>query len=419
MKYLNTYKTFESVGGKVNQYEVKEHILDICSPIIDEGFHVEVMFDLLDPTFGVTGNRDSNIFISVKKPAIYHYEEVSDELRHIARYLKDEGFDDISISYYYIPWGISGTHKNTTSNLSDLEGEEISQSIGITFKKSKITESLQDKDLTNDIEDILIDLKDDGCAIDVKYYPGYGNTTFLRGDEDFRYSYSVLISNYQEISKEFGANAQYDVDAIEPKIDQLHSYMTDEGYPHMRRDKNGHHTFLFFGKNNYNTHLPNRSGYVRIKEAKKLDPETNFKGIIDDVLTDAIDRGFRYHVDSFKSTHYIKITFRSKTELDQTPTGLDHPVTIFKWKEIKDDISMLVNYLSDTYPKITFNEFLASLKFRKGPSTKREYYSVRSILKSTERGIKSYNLKDFMSELEDDDILESINIQCLVRFRGK
>lgn len=264
-----------------------------------------------------------------------------------------------------------------------------------------------DKDLSNDIEDILIDLKDDGCVVDVKYYPAYGNTAFLRGEEDFRYSYSVLISNYQNVSKEFGSNAQYDVDVIEPKIDQLHSYMVAEGYPQMNRDKNGHHTFLFFGKDNYNR--------VRLREAKKLDPETNFKGIIDDVLVDARDSGFQYHITSDKTTHIIHITYRSKTEIDRQRL---EPKRTFEWRKIKGDIVMLVNYLSDIYPKISFNEFQASLKFRKGTSIKRMgYSSIRSILKSTERGIKSYNLKDFMSKLEDDDILESINIQCLVRFR--
>jgi hypothetical protein len=279
----------------------------------------------------------------------------------------------------------------------------------------KLFES-QDKDLTNNIEDVLIDLKDDGCEIDVKYYPGRGNTTLLRGEEDFRYSYSVLISNHQNVEY----SDKYQSDNIEPKIDQLYSYMSGEGYPHMRRWKNGYHTYLFFAKDRYDDSSI-RNPFRPIKEAKKLDPETNFKGIIDDVLTDARDNGFRYHITSDKTTHIIYITYRSKTEfeLDMWHHPTDQKISIFKWGDIKDDIVMLVNYLSDIYPKISFNEFLASLKFRKGPSTKRGYHSVRAILKSTERGIKSYDLKDFMTKLEDDDILESITIKCLVRFRGK
>lgn len=283
------------------------------------------------------------------------------------------------------------------------------------LKTYKLFESLWNKDISESIEDILIDLKDDGCLVDVKYYPGYGNTTFIKAREDFRYSYNILIT---KPSGEFN---------IDEKIDQLTSFMESEGYPHMRMETTGSgdrsHVFLFFAKDRYIKGNDN-SSICPLLEAKKLDPETNFKGIIDDVMTDARDRGFLYRVSSDKTTHNIQITYRSKTEFDNH-SDFGHfgvrdrlePKTSFYWKDIKDDVVMLVNYLSDIYPKISFNEFNAVLKFgSKRISTKRRFDSVRSILKS-DGGLVSYNLKDFMNKLDGDDRLVRIDIQCLARFR--
>lgn len=112
-------------------------------------------------------------------------------------------------------------------------------------------ESLWNKDITVDIKDILIDLEDDQCKIDVKYYPGYGNTTSIRGNYEFRYSYAILITK-----------PVIDVD-IDGKIDQLTSFMKSEGYPLIHMDEflnTGHnprgntwskHIFLFYAKDRY------------------------------------------------------------------------------------------------------------------------------------------------------------------------
>jgi hypothetical protein len=105
----------------------------------------------------------------------------------------------------------------------------------------RLFESLWDKDITDSIKDILIDLEDDECKIDIKYYPGYGNTTSIRGEREFQYSYCILITK---------PSNDFDIDS---KIEQLSSYMKSEGYPHLAMEElsSKAHTFLFFAKDRY------------------------------------------------------------------------------------------------------------------------------------------------------------------------
>lgn len=266
---------------------------------------------------------------------------------------------------------------------------------------------LWDNDISDNIKDILVDLQDDGYKIEVKYYPGYGNTT---PHGDFRYSYYIVI-NFPKIVND---------KELEDKIDQLSSFMDTEGYPNgYSRDFTkpnqtpfSKYMIIYFAKNSYEKPHDKYWNGISVDEAKKISPEDNFKGIVDDVFTESKDEGFFYTIDCEKSTYYINVKRCDKSD----PLRLSG--RRFKWGEIKDTITMLVNYLSDIYPKINFNEFRAVTTKKQIQSVSR-YPSLRSILREDKRSIVSYILKDFMSKIEDSDTLENISIQCLVRFRGK
>lgn len=131
MNYIKSYKVFENIYPE-NQLSIKEHIHDIFSPVIEEGFNVKVDISYIEISIEISNNQLQSYHYDHNKS--FYFEEVEDELHHSIKYLKEEGFNNITINYNRKVWGIGNPMRKTTKNLSDLEGEDITQ-MSIKFSK--------------------------------------------------------------------------------------------------------------------------------------------------------------------------------------------------------------------------------------------------------------------------------------------
>lgn len=147
-----------------------------------------------------------------------------------------------------------------------------------------------------------------------------------------------------------------------------------------------------------------------------------FERLIKEILVDLTDQRFHYTLSrETESSYELTILYRGKKKKIIPRYDWDSDETIdytFEWKDVKETLKTMVEYLSDIYPKIRFTEFKAE-----GKHVDKEvaaYPSFRQARKST--GFKSltrYTLEDFSNNLHDNDRLSGIRITFLLRFRGK
>ena len=144
--------------------------------------------------------------------------------------------------------------------------------------------------------------------------------------------------------------------------------------------------------------------------------DDDFDRLIGEVLVELTDNGFLYRVENVKSTYKITITHKGVNKIRRYMGEIeDYRDSSFKWGVVKENIEIMIEYLSDIFPKITFTEFSTDLQKSRHGRGMSGYGSVRSHLGSSN---KFFTFKDFSNSLKDEDILHEIKIQCTLRFRG-
>lgn len=159
--------------------------------------------------------------------------------------------------------------------------------------------------------------------------------------------------------------------------------------------------------------MKNIERFLTFEAKKKITPEEHFIGSIEDVFQDAMDNGFRCIVNNkLNSTYSITITYFGETRQIKNIFGEIEYKTEdkFKFKDIKDSLSHLVNYLQDVYPKMRFTLF--STSFILGRRSALTHNQGR------ESQLSSSNLQTFLTKVDDNTILSSIYIECVFRSRG-
>lgn len=153
MKHLIKYKLFESDITEFSSYielsTIEQHINDICEELKDYDFGTKlevrdissssVPSGFIDNLFNYLMNdkkdQNANIFLQitynpVNRPRVFYFEEVSDQVKHIDNYLNELGYELTSIVFHK-----SNFYKGYANSLEEMDGEKMSQSMIIAWKK--------------------------------------------------------------------------------------------------------------------------------------------------------------------------------------------------------------------------------------------------------------------------------------------
>lgn len=161
MKYLKTYKLYESIEDEIATDEIAEDIKDILTPLSDTGIEIDV-----DPKF----KRGVPTFIEIflRQPGGIHSEGPSfklipfiDELIHMNSYLNDKGWilksDPLVSDKNY-------SFDKSIDNI--ISSDSLYRVVPIFYVPKPILESnIPSKSFLLDIQDILLEIEDMGLYL--------------------------------------------------------------------------------------------------------------------------------------------------------------------------------------------------------------------------------------------------------------
>lgn len=240
------------------------------------------------------------------------------------------------------------------------------------MKHLKTYESYIDKDLTDEIKDIVGELVDEGYIIDVKYYP-FGNDTWIKRHIPFRYWYVVqmvkMIGRHTPTEGTEGETLQKiwkkslgDTTNLNTQISHLKSFMEEEGFPVLeivygcssRENSPGRRideptVFLFFSKHGIK--------YESYWKGTKLEPNFVKKSEQDlnDVLSHLKDDGFPIEVkvvEDYDTHIFVNIL---DYEFHESRKKNDKSI---KWKDIKSDIERSIDLVGDKFSASVYYKFV-------------------------------------------------------------
>lgn len=234
MKYLTTYKLFESIEDRAAAIivieETKADIRDIFQEAEDMGLYVNVSFEVGVPNVVVDGRKLSQNFMSVyvtQNSDIedkFKFDDISLLVKHLISYMNSIGYEWCVFNTENNIRIETGVNSGYTSSITLPNYNKPIKIFNIQFKKfeliKRLFESSSEMDLY--IRDILLEVTDLGLSVEVR--DGEDRKNFK--EKDIK---EVIISD-PDFNWDVNHPLYYFKDISDPVI-QLIEYMCEESYP--------------------------------------------------------------------------------------------------------------------------------------------------------------------------------------------